>query len=208
MSTTNPVLLDGLACVEVSAPTEEGLAAIDRLLLALGFSRTRSHATRRVDLYEQHAIRFLVDREPGSFAARFAAEHGPCISSIGVWVEDEARAIAAATSRGARRYEGPSTFGAAPAVHGVGGSLIHLLDKRRDFRDRMNPLERPALVPDRGFLAIDHLTNNVEKGTMGEWRRFYKDVFGFTDVRTFDIRGEQTGLSSYALRSPCGRCPG
>ncbi len=29
-------------------------------------------------------------------------------------------------------------------------------------------------------------------------------MFGFTEVRYFDIRGVKTGLQSYALRSPCG----
>jgi 4-hydroxyphenylpyruvate dioxygenase len=61
------------------------------------------------------------------------------------------------------------------------------------------------VVADKGFLAIDHLTNNVPKGELATWGRFYQDVFGFTEVRYFDIRGVQTGLTSYALRSPCGR---
>lgn len=204
MTTQNPIGMDGIACVEWSAPSAEGLTSLDTLFKALGFSLTRSHQTERADLYEQHAIRFVVSRSPGSFAARFAAEHGPCISGLGLWVEDAERAVSAAVARGAQRYEGPSLFGDAPAVYGIGGSLIHLIDKRRDFQRLFNPLERPARVPDRGFLAIDHLTNNVEKGTMERWQRFYKDIFGFTDVRTFDIRGEETGLHSYALRSPCG----
>ena len=67
------------------------------------------------------------------------------------------------------------------------------------------PLDNPTLVAPKGFLTIDHLTNNVERGTMGRWAGFYRDVFGFTEVRYFDIRGVKTGLTSYALRSPCGR---
>jgi 4-hydroxyphenylpyruvate dioxygenase len=55
-----------------------------------------------------------------------------------------------------------------------------------------------------GFRAIDHLTNNVPRGTLGRWAAFYKDVFGFSEVRYFDIRGVRTGLTSFALRSPCG----
>jgi 4-hydroxyphenylpyruvate dioxygenase len=39
---------------------------------------------------------------------------------------------------------------------------------------------------------------------MKQWADFYKGVFGFTEVRYFDIRGARTGLQSYALRSPCG----
>ena len=51
---------------------------------------------------------------------------------------------------------------------------------------------------------VDHLTNNVYKGTMEKWANFYKEVFGFYEVRYFDINGIQTGLVSYALRSPDG----
>lgn len=67
------------------------------------------------------------------------------------------------------------------------------------------PLKDPDLVPSKGFQVIDHLTNNVYKGTMERWSNFYKDIFGFIEVRYFDIRGAKTGLLSYALRSPCGK---
>lgn len=204
MSTDNPTGMDGIAFLEWSAPAEEGLAALGRLFRTLGFSLTRGHATERIDLYEQHGITFLVNHEPASFAGRFAAEHGPCISSMGVWVEDADRAIIAAVARGAVRYHGPSPL-SAPAVIGIGGSLVHLVDRRRDFRLGFNRMERPVRVPDRGFVAIDHVTNNVQKGTMDVWQRFYKEVFGFTEVRSFDIHGAKTGLLSHALRSPCGR---
>ena len=60
-------------------------------------------------------------------------------------------------------------------------------------------------VAPKGFTVIDHLTNNVHKGTMGRGAEFYKGVCGFTEVRYFDIRGAETGLTSYALRLPCGR---
>ncbi|MCA9571987.1 MAG: VOC family protein, partial [Myxococcales bacterium] len=45
---------------------------------------------------------------------------------------------------------------------------------------------------------------NVPKGGLQAWVDFYQRVFGFTPVRTFDIRGQQTGLTSHALRSPDG----
>ena len=40
---------------------------------------------------------------------------------------------------------------------------------------------------------------------MADWTTFYKEIFGFEEVRYFDIRGAKTGLTSYALRSPCGK---
>jgi 4-hydroxyphenylpyruvate dioxygenase len=40
---------------------------------------------------------------------------------------------------------------------------------------------------------------------MAQTADFYKQVFGFTEIRYFDIRGQKTGLTSFALRSPCGK---
>ena len=66
------------------------------------------------------------------------------------------------------------------------------------------PAKNPDIVPGKGFALMDHLTNNVYQGELTPLADFYKNVFGFEEVRYFDIRGQKTGLLSYALRSPCG----
>ncbi len=207
--TLNPIGLQGIDFIEFTSPEPERL---ERLFQAFGFSRTMQHPARRIDLYEQGDIRLLINRSPVSFAAGFSAVHGPSISSMGWRVMDGAKAKAAALARGARaRAEGDlfSREGQpVPAVYGIGESLIYLVDGAGDARRWEGlgfvPHPEPVRVPSKGFTAIDHLTNNVEKGTMGRWASFYKDIFGFTEVRYFDIRGVKTGLTSYALRSPCG----
>lgn len=206
MTNENPIGMDGIAFVEYAARTDGERESLDFLFIALGLSRLSRHRAHDVLLYGQRDVTFLVDREEGSFGARFAAEHGPSIPSMGWWVEDAEHAVREAVRRGAERYEGPTHYG-YPAVRGIGGSLIHLVPKGGGgpFRDGFLPLEAPARARDRGFTVVDHLTNNVEKGTMERWSRFYREVFGFTAVRHFDIRGKKTGLTSYALRSPCGR---
>jgi 4-hydroxyphenylpyruvate dioxygenase len=40
---------------------------------------------------------------------------------------------------------------------------------------------------------------------MGEWADFYTRLFNFREVRYFDIEGEETGLRSKAMASPCGK---
>jgi 4-hydroxyphenylpyruvate dioxygenase len=40
---------------------------------------------------------------------------------------------------------------------------------------------------------------------MDHWARFYERLFGFREIRYFDIHGQKTGLRSRALVSPCGR---
>src|SRR4029077_14989427 len=56
-----------------------------------------------------------------------------------------------------------------------------------------------------GLLHIDHLTHNVHRGRMKEWAEFYQRLFNFREVRYFDIEGQQTGLKSKAMCSPCGK---
>ncbi len=197
MNDKNPTGLAGFAFLEIAGPDPRALRA---LLLDFGFSRTSRHATKDIDLYEQNDITILLNEEPGSFAARFAAVHGPSICAMGWRVHDAGRALEAATQRGAAAA--PVRDIALPAVVGIGDSLLYLTDRGVPG---FVPHPEPDRAPPKGFLAIDHLTNNVACGTMDRWARFYKDVFGFTEVRTFDIRGKKTGLTSYALRSPCGK---
>lgn len=207
----NPAGLDGIEFVEfVSADP----ARLHSLFTAFGFSRVMRHAARAVDLYRQGDITLLLNREPGSFAARFGALHGPAISSMGWRVHNGGDALGAVIARGATHAPAVdlSRDGhPVPAVLGIGDSLIYLVDGcEQPFEARYAalgfvPLEAPERVAPKGFTVIDHLTNNVHKGTMGRWAEFYKGVFGFTEVRYFDIRGAKTGLTSYALRSPCGR---
>jgi 4-hydroxyphenylpyruvate dioxygenase len=209
----NPTGLTGIDFVELASPDPD---ALHHLLVAFGFSRTMKHARREVDLYEQNDITFLVNREPRSFGASFAKAHGPSICSMGWRFRAPETAHEVAVSRGARAASDGDLIDASgrkvPAIYGIGDSLIYFVAAPRSGRG--DPGRWAALgfvahpfalrVTPKGFLAVDHLTNNVHKGTMQTWASFYKDVFGFTEVRYFDIKGAKTGLVSYALRSPDG----
>lgn len=210
LKTKNALGLDGIEFVEFSTPTPQPMRHLFR---DFGFSRTRLHRDRDVELYEQGDIRFLLNADPSTRGARFAAEHGPSISAMGWRVKNAAKAFKLAVKRGAMPCTKSDYYDSEedpiPAIHGIGGSLIYFIEHYKNpklYQDLgFQPHPVPDLVKPKGFLAIDHLTNNVYKGTMQKWADFYKDVFGFTEVRYFDIRGAKTGLTSYALRSPCGK---
>ncbi|HEU0035956.1 MAG TPA: 4-hydroxyphenylpyruvate dioxygenase [Kofleriaceae bacterium] len=201
----NPCGLRGLAFMVLAAADPE---PIHRLLLAFGFSRTMRHPTRRLDLYEQGDMRMVLDRSSSSCSHRFAAVHGPCISAMGWYAGSSDEAARVAVQRGAIAATGDlhdNDGSCVPAVRGIGDSLIYFVDPRDTWISLgFVRLDRPDRVPSKGFTRIDHLTNNVPRGELGRWSAFYREVFGFTEVRYFDIRGVKTGLQSYALRSPCG----
>lgn len=201
-SAPNPVGLRGIEFVEFGGPDP---AMLDRLFRAFGFSRIGRHKERPIDLYRQNQILFLLNQDPEGFAAEFGRMHGPSICAMGWKVVNASRAFETAVSRGARAHEGQTPFPGVPAIYGIGDSLIYFIEEGQGgYRDAFVDHPEPIEVPDKGFVLIDHLTNNVENGTMEKWSEFYKGIFGFTEVRYFDIRGVKTGLQSYALRSPDG----
>lgn len=199
----NLIGLKGIEFVEFSSHHP---ANLDRLFREFGFSKIARHADKQIDLYQQNQITFFLNSEEGSFGSIFFRKHGPSISSMGWRFQDPKRAYDLALSRGARPCVDGDYKDASgnpiPAIFGIGDSLIYFVGAGETMG--FEKLQDPTIVPEKGFLAIDHLTNNVFKGTMQEWATFYKTVFGFEEVRYFDIRGQKTGLTSYALRSPGG----
>jgi 4-hydroxyphenylpyruvate dioxygenase len=100
-----------------------------------------------------------------------------------------------------------------PAIQGIGGSLIYLVDRYPGNNGSLSiydvdfmPIEGAAQQPrGAGLTEIDHLTHNVYAGRMDVWYEFYAKLFNFREIRYFDIRGQKTGLTSRALTSPCGK---
>jgi 4-hydroxyphenylpyruvate dioxygenase len=198
----NPLGMRGLAFLMFSTKDPSSL---ERLLVALGFSRTHRHRVHTIDAYRQCTIQMFVEHEGGTYGAELCEKHGPTVSALGLAFDDPRAAFTEACKRGARPFDRPGGFAFdAPAIHGIGDSLVFFLDARSSVNRELVSLDRPLMVPEKGFVAIDHLTNNVPKGELSRWADFYKDVLGFTEVRSFDIAGAKTGLYSYALRSPCG----
>ena len=200
----NEIGLDGIEFVEFASPQPD---ALHKLFSNFGFSKLATHSAKKVDYYNQNDIHFLLNREPNSFAESFHKTHGPSICSMGWRVKNASEALKLAVSRGAKiatKVDYP-----LPAIFGIGESLIYFVEdyqnSSRYEKIGFKKLEKPNLVTEKRFLAIDHLTNNVPQGTMEKWAQFYKGIFGFTEVRYFDIKGAKTGLQSYALRSPCGK---
>jgi 4-hydroxyphenylpyruvate dioxygenase len=201
----NDLGLNGIDFVEFASPQPEKL---DQLFKEFGFSKLMKHNSKKMDYYNQNDIHFFLNREPNSFAASFAKLHGPAICSMGWRVKSAKNAFELAVARGARPAE-QKDFSNWPAIYGIGDSLIYFVEDGQDVKRYQTAgfekLNSPEMIPAKGFTAIDHLTNNVAKGTMETWANFYKTIFGFEEVRYFDIRGAKTGLTSYALRSPCGK---
>lgn len=214
----NPMGTAGFEFVEFAAPDPQAMGATFE---RMGFAAIARHRHKNVTLYRQGQINFIINAEPDSFGQRFARLHGPSVCAIAFRVQDAAHAYQRAIELGAWGFDGrsgPMELN-IPAIKGVGDSLIYLVDRWRgkggakdgaignisiyDVDFELLPGANSAPVG-HGLLEIDHLTHNVHRGRMAEWSEFYERLFGFREVRYFDIEGQVTGVKSKAMTSPCG----
>lgn len=200
----NPIGTNGFECVEFASPDPSRL---QKLFDNLGFTPIARHTKQNILLYRQGDINFLINAEPRSFAASFMSEHGPCASAMGFRVKDAKLALQRLVDRGAEPYQDTNIPFNVPAILGIGGSLIYLIDDYEDqrlYRQDFEPLSTQS-TGGVGLTYLDHVTHNVYQGSMDKWTEFYEKLFNFREIRYFDIRGQKTGLISRAMTSPCGK---
>jgi 4-hydroxyphenylpyruvate dioxygenase len=205
----NPMGLTGFEFVEFASP-ERGM--LEPVFEKLGFAKVAVHRSKDVVLYRQGEINFIVNSEPRSAAAYFAAEHGPSACGMAFRVRDSHRAYALALERGAQPMEmptGPMEL-RLPAIKGIGGTPLYLIDRFEEGRSIYDIDFRFVEGADRrprghGLKLVDHLTHNVYRGRMAYWAQYYERLFGFRELRYFDIKGEYTGLTSKAMTAPDGK---
>ena len=205
----NPIGTAGFEFIEFAHPEPEKL----RLLFEqMGFKRVAQHKSKAVSLYRQGQVNYLINAEKHSFAASFAQSHGPCACAMAWRVADAQQAHAHAIANGAKTISLPADAGEMDliGIEGIGGSHLYFVDRFEesasiydadfDWIDEPNPSPNGV-----GLYYLDHLTHNVMRGNMDVWTDFYNRIFGFKEIRFFDIEGRHSGLFSRALTSPCGR---
>lgn len=207
ISKHNPAGTDGFEFVEFAHPDPK---ILQTLFTQMGFEPIAKHKDKDITLYRQGDINYVLNAEKRGHTADFVAEHGPCAPAMAWRVVDAEHALKRAIDLGATEFTGVGKVIDAPAVIGIGGSLLYFVDTYGakgscydgafDWIGDKNPTPKGF-----GFYYLDHLTHNVIRGNMDTWYKFYADTFNFKEIRFFDIKGKQTGLTSRALTSPCGK---
>jgi 4-hydroxyphenylpyruvate dioxygenase len=174
--------LAGFAFIEfgVDDPAAGQLMA---LLAQLGFARAGRHRSKRVTLFRQGEILLIVNAEPGSDARARFAEQGACVSAVGVFSDDAARAVARATALLSARFDSPLGAGELrlPALRSPGGMLVHFVPAplgtaglaAADF-----VLDEDASAAPRaaGLLRIDHIALGLAADQLDTWILFSRSV--------------------------------
>jgi 4-hydroxyphenylpyruvate dioxygenase len=209
ISADNPMGTDGFEFVEYAHPRPEQLHALFKLM---GYLPVARHRSKKITVYRQGDINYLVNEEPNTHGFNFVAAHGPCAPSMAFRVVDADKAFARAIALGAEPADVTSMQKTldVPAIKGIGGSLLYFVDRygakgsaydaEFEWLGARDP--RPAGA---GLFYLDHLTHNVHRGRMDVWTGFYQRLFNFRQIRFFDIEGRASGLFSRALTSPDGK---
>jgi 4-hydroxyphenylpyruvate dioxygenase len=104
ISADNPMGTDGFEFVEYAHPDPQALHALFGLM---GYAPVARHKTRKITVYRQGDVNYLVNEEPGTHGHAFVTAHGPCAPSMAFRVVDAKRAYERALSLGAEPAELP-----------------------------------------------------------------------------------------------------
>ncbi|MCE2868203.1 MAG: 4-hydroxyphenylpyruvate dioxygenase [Gammaproteobacteria bacterium] len=207
----NPMGIDGFEFVEFAAPAGQAQQLHDYFRM-LGFVPVARHKTRAITTYRQGDCTFLINEDPDSFAADFAAEHGPSACGFAIRVNKLAEwARVQALKNGATpvTHKELTKAVAAPVIEGIGGCMLYIVDRYDEKGTIHDPdyewIPGAEMMPKGfGLTFIDHLTHNLFVGNMAKWSEYYEKLFNFREIRYFDIKGAKTGLLSKAMTAPDG----
>lgn len=181
-----------VAFVEFSTD-EADAAQLVAILRTLGFSLTARHRSKKVDVYQQSNIRILVNTEQVGFANAAYAVHGTSAYAVALRVDDALAARDRAHALGGELFTqdvGPGELD-LPAIRGVGGGLIYLIDDRSDLGRLWEidfvPVEDTAEVTPSHLDRVDHIAQTVAYDEMLTWLLFYTSIFETHKTPMVDI---------------------
>lgn len=163
------------------AVDEAARGEFEALLAALGFSKTGQHRSKDVALFRQGEIRLIVNSDKEGFAHSYQITHGTSVCAMALKVPDaralmaRARALLETPHAGA---VGPGELD-IPAVRGLGGSLIYVMDDAsglgRWAEIDFEPLAADGAA-DAGLFAVDHVSQTMQYEEMLTWLLFYTSL--------------------------------
>ena len=102
----NPIGLNGVDFIEYAG---SDLKHFETLFQNYGFQQISEIPGKKIKLFRQNDINFILNGQEGTFAVAFAKQHGPSICSTGFRVKDAEFAFNETVRRGAKPYMGSNT---------------------------------------------------------------------------------------------------
>ena len=195
----------GVEFVEFSASGEEALQ-LDRMLRTLGFARTHQHVRKAVSRWRQGDINIVVNRESDGFAHAYDTVHGASVCAIGLRVPDPQAALKRAQALQFESFSQPVGPGEyeIPALRGVGGSLLYLMDESEApsiWGQEFEELPGDDSHVDAGLIGIDHLSQNMQYEEMLSWLLYYVTLFQVEKSAAIEIADPVGLVQCQAIQS-------
>jgi 4-hydroxyphenylpyruvate dioxygenase len=195
---------EGVAFLEFAVDEEAGadLAAFFR---AMGFRHAGQHRSKEVARFAQGEVNLLVNTESEGFAHSHFVTHGPSVAAICLVVGDAGAQMDRAAALLAPAYRQTVGTGelSIPAIRGVGGTLLHFIDRRSDLA-RLWEIDFAGIEddrPDAGIVAVDHLAQSIPFEELPTWRLFYLSIFDFEKAPMVDVVDPGGLVESQVLQS-------
>jgi len=198
--------VSGFEFIEFAADESEA-EELDKRFLSLGFRKAGRHVSKDVTLYRQGDINLVVNSEREGFAHASYVAHGTSVCAIGLKVEDAQATVARARGLGAVPFEqkvGPGEL-TVPAIRGVGGGVIHFIDRKSElgkiWEIEFLPVDDPMPVPSVGLTRIDHVGQTMNYEELLTWILFYTSIFRTQKTPVVDVIDPAGIVRSQAIES-------
>lgn len=203
-----PQPLLGAEFVEFTAEGKN-VVRLAETFASLGFSEVGRHRTKKVTRWRQGNVNLVINAEQKGFARSYRIVHGTSICAIGVRVKDADAVMRRAAGLGIRAYSAEGRPGrmAMPALRGVGGSLVYLIEDNGAealWASEFKALSPPGLEDDAGVRGIDHLAAVVHNDEFLSWQLYWRALFGLEGRDANDVIDPSGLVHSQALQSPDG----
>lgn len=193
----------GLEFVEFAVGPDDR-AAMTAMVAEMGFVRVGRHRSKPVELWRSGAANLVLNFADEGFARAYHLTHGSALCAIGLKVSDGAAAIRRAEALGARTEV--SDIPSMPAIRGVGGSLVYLLDAgyaAEVWADEF-VLDPEVAAADGPIAGFDHLAVVVHNDEFLSWQLYWRALFDVQVQEAQDVIDPNGLVFSQAIQNPSG----
>lgn len=191
------------------AANESEVPQLEAMFAALGFSAIGRHRSKDVTRWKQNGINFVINSEPESFARAYDTTHGASVCALGLSVENVAGTLERARGLRVPEFTPRAEPGELmiPALIGVGGSLIYLMEtgSEADIWEReFETLPGKARTAGAGLLRVDHIAQTMHYEEMLSWLLYYLSLFDLAKAPAVQVADPLGLVQSQAIESPEG----
>lgn len=200
--------IDDIAFVEIACSGAEA-ARLKAMLTALGFVLTHTHNSMNVGLYRHGGIDIVVNEQKNCVAASYSLLHGLSVFALAFSVRNLPAMLERVRSHrgGEVQYHGGPIGPRIPAIRGIGGSFLYLLDAAVARDDYYAQDFRPVAPPpaSAGLSRIDHLSQAVPLQEFLSSVLYYRALFGFDCAEQIDLIDPHGTVRNRNMHTPNGR---